>query len=31
LVILFFCARCFTRIYDLCTGAMQEIRGAQRL
>jgi hypothetical protein len=31
LVILFFCARCFMRIYDLRTGAMQEIRGAQRL
>jgi hypothetical protein len=31
LVILFFCARCFTRIYDLRTGAMEEIRGAQRL
>jgi hypothetical protein len=31
LPILFFCARCFTRIYDLRTGAMQEIRGAQRL
>jgi hypothetical protein len=28
LPILFFCARCFTRIYDLHTGAMQEIRSA---
>jgi hypothetical protein len=31
LVILCFCARCFTRIYDLRTGDMQEIKGAQRL
>jgi hypothetical protein len=31
LVILFFCARCFTRIYNLRMGAMQESRGAQRL
>jgi hypothetical protein len=31
LVILFFCARCFMRIYDSHTGALQEIRGAQRL
>jgi hypothetical protein len=31
LVILCFCARCFTRIYDLRTGAKQESNGAQRL
>jgi hypothetical protein len=31
LPILFFCARCFMRIYDLRMGAMQEIRGVQRL
>jgi hypothetical protein len=31
LPILFFCARCFTHIYDLRTGAMQKIRGAQTL
>jgi hypothetical protein len=29
--ILFFCARCLTRIYGLSTGAMQELRKAQIL
>jgi hypothetical protein len=29
-IILFFCARCLTRIYGLRTGAMQELREVQR-
>jgi hypothetical protein len=31
LPILFFCARCLTRIYGLRMGAVQELRGAQGL
>jgi hypothetical protein len=31
LTILFFLAKCFTRIYNSRTGAMQKVRSAQRL